>query len=222
MLVYDNLEQARMRLSGSTLTYKGKAAYVRGVKDATKTRGMLVDITLYPMYDDNGEELAKTVKLSVPIDDPDLNFRYFKVGYFNDPNSKSSMFFARATTRQQIQGLQPRQLYSTKGGRLPQWQGLTTAFENMLAGNYPTTKEAGRLILEEGWTSVGISRQLAIARDPKLKRLFLLLYRDIPVGLALGVFFDNFQLEEEFAYLKEVLEAEGVPFTMETKQNARD
>jgi len=215
MLVYDTLEQARMRLRGSILTFEDKAVLVREVREATKTKPMLVDVSVYPLIGDTGHEITDAKKLSIPIGDPALNFRIFHVGYINDPYRLTADFMVRNTARQQIQGLQTRALFSASGNRVSNQALNGQALEDMLLQKYPTPKEAFDMIHNKGWISVGVSSQFAVGRDMKIKSLFKLFYRGTPVGLAIGKNFENFTLDDEYLYLKEVLAEEGIPFICE-------
>lgn len=219
MLVYDTLEQARMRLRNSVLTYLGQACYVRDVVDARGLKPMMVHLTMYPLNtnpadDEEGEEVLKQQKLTVPLNDPDLNFRIFNVGYINDVQYKQAHFLTRGTVRQQVQGLTPRALF-TGNGRIDDRLSGSKEFEDMLFKRYPTPEEAFQRLTEEGWNSVAIGQHIAVGRDRDHKSLFKLFYRNQAVGIALGKKFSSFTLEEEYTFLKEVLQEEGVPFTLE-------
>ena len=226
MLKYDTHEQAEMRLAETVLTYKDQAVYVRRIRPATTKRGMVADLDILPSYNNDGTVIDedKRKKLTVPLDDPDLNFRKFKVGYCNDYTTKSATFLSRLPMRQQKQGLVARGLTAVGGagpqaGRYLNGPAQTliwgTGFGEMLFGQYPDTKEAIDKVATGEWQSLAISNQFAVERDKAIKGVVKLMYRNIPVGVALGKGISHFILDDDFSYLREVLVEESVPFILE-------
>jgi hypothetical protein len=221
MLKYDTHEQAEMRLSETILTYKDQAVYVRRIRPATTKRGMMADVTVLPWYNENGTVTSEDqqTKMTIALDDPDLNFRKFNVGYCNDYSRKAALFLGRMPNRQQKQGLTPRGLTSTAvgryGGGIPETTTWGRGFPEMLQGVYPSTGDAINWVAAGDWQSVGISNQFAVERDKRIKGVIALMYRNIPVGVALGKNVSHFILDDDFNYLREVLTEEKVPFILE-------
>ena len=209
MLIYDTLEQARMRLTGSVITYRNAAFRVERVQ-ADATGALFVDCWAYPIQR-RGRSVAKLIRFS--IDDQDLNFRIFKVGYMNDVQFKSAAFFSRATTRQQVQGLVPENLVTS--GLRSDFAFQAQEFEDMLFGVYPTVGEAFDRLNNLGWSSVAISADFAVARDRDTPQLRQLLYRGRVVGIALGSKFKEFVVGSSNQYLTEVLTEAGFPFVVD-------
>lgn len=210
MLVYDTLEQARMRLRGSVITYRDQAVYVRDAYQATKKQGggLMLSLQVYPMTPE-----TQMNPVEVPINDPDLNFRLFKIGYINDTRTKSTAFLMRHTRRQQTQGIVLANL--SGAGQISQRCLNEMAFADMLFGRYPTADQALQMINNDGWTSVGISQYFAMARDEDIRLLRYLMYRGRRVGVALGEKFTEFLVDKNDEYLKEVLQEAGFPFRVE-------
>lgn len=206
MLVYDSLEQARMRLRGAVITYRDIAVYVADAYQQKKSAPIMLQLHTYPR-----DETTKIIE--VDVEDPDLNFRVFKVGYLNDPITRRCSFLTRATRRQQTQGL----VIENLGGmqELDYRAGHSKAFEDMLFERYPTIEEAMNRLNNEKWTSVAISRVFALACDPDIKLLRSLMYRGRRVGVALGSSFSEFLIDKKDEYLKEVLTEAGFPFRVE-------
>ena len=218
MLVYDSLEQARMRLGNSTITIGDRAFYVT---DVTQGRGATSKIKVkgffYPLRPAMPEQQE-----SFDIDDPTLNFRRFRVGYINHPNSLrgsateggSAEFVSRDTVRQQIQGLNRRALIANNNN-LNEYLFFSKEFEDMLFDRYPTVEEALKMLMEGGWTSVAVSRSFAVGMDPQHKGLRVLRYRGRTVGLAVGKKFAHFVVDGTDKYLREALTEAGFPFVVE-------
>lgn len=222
MLVYDSLEQARMRLGNSTITVDDKAFYVH---DVTQARGGKIKLngTFYPLrpFTEDGNSPGKPYAFD--IDDPTLNFRRFRVGYINVPAALavgretpggSCMFLTRDTVRQQIQGLTRRSMMSANGNPLGEYPFFSQQFEDMLFDRYPSLEEAMDM-MGAGWSSVAISRLFAIGTDKKYPGLTVLMYRDRTVGLAIGRKFPHFVIDTSNEYLKEALAEAGFPFKVE-------
>lgn len=224
MLIYDTIEQARMRLNGSVITYEGEPVYVAEIA----SRGSKLVATCYkwpnPMDGMNS--------ITVELDHPDLNFRKFKVGYLNfkrQPNrlaantSKGQAFYiVRDTNRQQVQGLATRNLYynSADRGFVPISQNVmfNDGFADMMMNKYPTVQEALDMI-EAGWDSVAVSSVFAIGTSKASPKLRLLEYRGRTVGLAIGKKFQHFVVDGADEYLTEVLKSSGFPFIVEKDED---
>ena len=224
MLVYDSLEQARMRLGNSTITVDDKAFYVH---DVSQARGGKIKLngTFYPLrpFTDEGNVPGKAYAFD--IDDPKLNFRRFRVGYINVPapliNGKGAeggyaTFLTRDTVRQQIQGLTRRSMVTGQGQNPGEYLFFSQDFEDMLFDRYPSLSDA-MAMMDKGWTSVAISRLFAIGTDKKYPGLTVLSYRDRTVGLAIGRKFPHFVIDTTNEYLKEALAEAGFPFKVEEK-----
>ena len=210
MLVYDTLEQARMRLRQAVITYRDQAVFVFEVQQPSPKSPIQLSLRPYPL---DVHSSKRPPDLVVDIDDPDLNFRIFRVGYINDRRSKNTAFLTRHTRRQQTQGLSVPHL--TGGEMLDHLAFNSKEFEDMLFGRYPTVDEALRMINDDQWMAVGISHNFALARDMDIKLLRSLLYRGRRVGVSLGSKFSEFLVDKKDEYLKEVLQDAGFPFRVE-------
>lgn len=209
MLQYDSLEQARMRLRNSVITYQDRAVNVVDVIEKGPGKVLTLVLQNYPL-NPNGRA---TEVYEVSQTDQDLNFRVFKLGYLNDSRSKRAGFVFRQTKRQQVQGISFQQLGGLVG--LSDFAVYGSEFEDMLFERYPTVDEAMKRLNEQDWQSVGISRFFAIQADPDIKLLRSLMYRGRRVGVALGTKFSEFLIDERDQYLAEVLSEAGFPFRTE-------
>lgn len=225
MLVYDSLEQARMRLNNSTITVDDRAFYVSDCSQKKAAAKIMVHGSFYPLrpYPEDGT----TPKMETfEIDDVRLNFRRFRLGYMNvsaatygDPKALggNAMFLSRDSVRQQIQGLTRRSIITDDGpagGNLGEYPFFSSGFEDMLFDRYPDLSTAMER-MSQGWTSVAISRQFALGTDKKYPGLTVLNYRGRTVGMALGKKFPHFVIGTSNEYLKEALTEAGFPFKVE-------
>lgn len=233
MLVYDTLEQARMRLENSVITVGERAFLI----DGCSQRGGLGKIKLqgrfYPIVQDDPNGIHRAEDATFDIDNPDLNFRKFPLGYVNVGPSEyygtmvgKAVFVERDTTRQQIQGLTKRGLIDPNivnnglgRGGLDDHTFYGQHFEDMLFGRYPTIEEALRRIEVDGWLSCAIGRNFAVGRHEDIKPLRTILYRNRVIGIAVGKKFKHFLVDSRDAYLGEVLQEAGLPFEIESDLN---
>lgn len=211
MLKYDTLEQARFRLNGTLITYKGTPYCVQ---EANKKGSGPIRLTLQalPLQRVTAEDvLGETI--TVDQDDPDLNFRIFRLGYCNLSYDRRAIFYTRAPARQQHQGLTGQTIHPQMANRHFWSKDMT----NLLLGVYPTIEEAFKRI-NDNWVSCAISRDFAIGRSEEIPQLRTLLYRGRNVGVALGQKFQHFLINENDEYLAEALQEAGFPFEVDKNE----
>jgi len=160
------------------------------------------------------------------MDDPDANFRLFRVGYQNlvFGDIRRAVFLVRAPVRQQRQGLCERQLYVegedataqreldlNGNGNYSYRYMLLKSFDDMLAGRYPDLQQAFRMLDEEGWDRVAVSHNFAVGKDRDINALRFVLYRGRKVGVALERPL-AFLIDKDNEYLAEALQETGIKF----------
>ena len=206
-LKYDTQEQAAMRLQGTVITYRDKAVWVREVYN--KDGKPHIYAQPFPIRSHLGKQvpIKEEAMLRLPADDPELNFRLFRLGYLNDATRHTAFYVTRQPRRQQGQGLGHGVLNNIHDGTF--W---TQAFEDMLFGKYPTPASAQDMLQSGEWYKVAISRDFAVARDDDFSSLMKLYYRDAPVGISLSN--SKFELAPKFSFLKEVASENNIPFTL--------
>lgn len=214
MLKYDTLEQAQMRLNGMIITQNDRPWYISGVTG--RDGDINLRLTSLPMADYlvRGEKLDdyKFDTKTVSQDDPSLNFRLFEVGYINDGHGKAAVWPQRTTARQQHQGLSGALL--NVNNRVM----FGTGFVDMIAGRYPDRETAMKMLADD-WFSVAISPDFAVGRSRDHGAIRILLYRGREVGVAVGAKAKMFVLNEEDAYLGDLLEEQGLPFEIDAVES---
>lgn len=219
MLIYDTLEQAQMRLNGMIILEGQQPLFVSEVyaDDDGELMLSLFKLPLAAALSD--EEMADSVYTSAahrnPIrrrqDDPELNFRIFDIGYINCKRAKAAMYPQRNPNRQQHQGL---------SGALLNLSNNTvrgSGFVEMIQNVYPDRKDVPKM-LEDGWSSVAISQDFAIGVGEH-RAVRNLLYRGRVIGVTVGRTFKSFILNEEDAYLGDLLEEYGFPFEIDAVES---
>lgn len=204
--MYDNAGDAGRYLAGTVCTWDGRPVYVSDVRNG-EARGSITARIHYLPY-------AMSPEFWVDIADPRFNATQFRLGYMNCGDGRAR-FVSRTPARIQSQGLCQgnTRFRGAPEGIAPSF-GFKQAIReqgwvDMMTGVYPSMEGAqDRLANDARCASVGISRDFAVVRHPKFKKLFFLEYRgreiafsDVPV---------SFTLPEEYRFLKEVCEPLGV------------
>lgn len=197
--MYDNVRDARQSLQGSVCLYKGQPFSVHTVSSGG-ARGLSAIGILYKK-DGSHEELV------VKIDDPELNFMNFKLGYVNYDNT--SVYLKRVPVRTVAQGLSDQNvvsdypgmgfgyLFARKGGKM-----------EVFSGEYPTFEQAVETLVNNRETSsIAFSRYLALNRHPRFLSLFFLEYKGKEVAYSSNGL--EFSLPSEFNHLQQIMHKYG-------------
>lgn len=207
--MYDTVEEARMRLAGTVVMYRGEPKYIR---DCTPGAGGEIMLQMDSLPNLNNGIITS-------LRDPDLNIKEFRasVGYMNNISVDGGQTFkAHYVMRMPVrgdgfkQGLHNSNLVFPRiNGDRQRWDralGLP-AFKDMLMGVYPNI-EACKQILDEDPRQVSIAfhRTFALAKDHDLG-FYILNYkgRRIASGDV-----DNLALPSHNWYLNELLQESGV------------
>ncbi len=207
--MYDTVEEARMRLTGTIVFFRGEPRYVR---ECVAGAGGDVILQLDTLPDlRNG--------ITASIRDPELNMREYRqsVGYMNNVTvDGGATYNAHYVMRMPIrgdgykQGLhQSNLIFPRIHGERMRWQSAISGapFKDMLTGVYPTIEQAKELLENRPeQRSVAFSRVFAISRDPELG-FYILHYKGRRV--AHGEL-EHLILPSHNYYLSEVLADSGV------------
>lgn len=196
MLTYDNLEDARAKLTDTMAYYEGKAVYVRSVntdpEDASKFRVQLI-------YYAGGKQ-TKWIKL----DDPKFNYIHFNLGYANITGS--SVWWARKPVRQYRQGLRSDQMRPVASS--PYYlHTMDFCYESyiidMLENKYPHFEECEQVLKDQVTPIVAFHKDFAVSWD-KLHSDMILEYRGIHIGSGHKI--GQFKLADDAKFLTEYLQ----------------
>lgn len=201
--LYETLDEARRRLCETIVMYDGEPHMVRDVS------GNNARIKLYLRRTWDSHDLDP-----VYLDDPKLNYRDYRIGYIN--LDTEATFAARIPTRGHYkQGLYSGNMSFTKvrapggGTYCPEYNSIymSLGFRSMLKGEYPSVRTAiERLTAINGPTTVAIHPWFAV-RYNSFRKDYELDYKGERVGYGKGT---NFELPEEYHYLKELTSKCGI------------
>jgi hypothetical protein len=207
--MYDTVEEARMRLTGTVIFYRGTPKYVR---DCVAGLGGEIMLHMDNLPNMNGG-------IAISIRDPDVNMRDFRssVGYMNNITvDGGASYKAHYVMRMPIrgdgfkQGLHNSNLaFPRIGGERQRWDRALTSpsFKDMLMGVYPSIEEC-KVILDGDQTqhSVAFNRTFALAKDHELG-FFILNYKGRRVASG---DIEALTLPSHNWYLNDVLRQSGI------------
>lgn len=161
---YPDVMEAQRRLQGTVVMYKGEGYYVSNVKQRSASSPILLDIRLVDKFE----------FIQIPITDKGFNnFAAFPLGFCNFFNPIDSggrvisrsdcMYVSRTPSRAIPQGLHSRNAATSDyTGMAPAFDRIrdSTAFAEMLRGEYPTYSEAYEKL--EPDSSIAIDREYAL------------------------------------------------------------
>jgi hypothetical protein len=206
---YETTEEVKFRLENTVVTYDGQPVYISKVHvpDA-EDKGEIARVYFYdlPLKGAGQKETRKY------LSSKKFDLAPFPMGYVN--HNGQAFFVARTPVRQNKQGLAQGTTIITdiRGQKaalslndLLRSQG----FCDMIAGKYPSFKEAGESLGNKENSSIAISRMFAFVIDHDLEALYLL-HKGIKCGLALKN--DRaLKVPPKFHFLKEEMEECRIP-----------
>lgn len=196
MILYDNVEDANSKLGG-TYFYHGK--YAVYCKSVSMDEGMNFE----PKYC-NLRLIPRNQKGFITnLDDPDLNFMKFNIGYCN--HGTYAGFWSRNPIKQYKQGLRPDQMKFQVAKK--EWQGLQNFNFNrhicdMMENQYPSAKEVEKPVRDGEVTNMAFHKDFAVSFD-SIHKDFLLEYKGRIIGYSHDM--HNFNFSDDDAYLRESL-----------------
>lgn len=194
MLLYDNLEDAKAKLSGSLCYYDGKAIIIKDVC----------------CEDPDGEKITLIIagrncnkSKVVPLDDPRLNITRFNIGYCNRP--EFATWWYRTPIKQYHQGLKANQMKGITSN--PEFRGVdrfefSDRVARMMENIYPEKDNCEKLLKDGEALSVAFHKNFGVSSD-KMHRDLILEYKGRQIGTTKN--FKDFDLLEENRYLTEAL-----------------
>lgn len=207
--MYDTVEEARMRLAGTIIFYRGEPRYTR---DCSSGLNGEIILQLDSIPNMNGG-------IAINIRDPDLNMREFRnsVGYMNNVTLDGGVTYsAHYVMRMPIrgdgfkQGLHSSNLVFPRiNGNRQGWNRSlqAPAFKDMLSGIYPTLEECKQILdANPRQNSVAFNRTFALAKDHELG-FYILHYKGRRVASG---DVDALVLPSHNWYLNEVLQSSGI------------
>lgn len=205
-LLYETVEETQTRLYETVFLYKDQPVLCQGVScdedGGENPEGINLSLLFYP-------RCVETA--SVKLNDPDLNYRNYNLGYCN--LNRGASFIYRVPTRSGYkQGLCRNNLGISKitpSIGVPEFRSIVTSigFRDMLRGVYPTLSEAAsRLEADDAPVSVAFHKNFALMFD-KFRKDYLLYYKGDRVAFGTSSAFD---LPAEFRYLREIITQSGI------------
>ena len=184
---YESVEEVKFRLENTVVTYDGAPVYITRVH--------------FPENEDEKKEIARVYFCELPhnpgrngkdvrkyLSSKKFDLAPFRMGYFN--HDGEALFVSRIPNRQNKQGLSvgTSRIVDIKG-RAPEKCNFNTmvaskGFVDMVAGNFPSFKEAGELLGQKENSSIAISRSFAFVIDHDLDVL-VLKHKGISCGVAM-------------------------------------
>lgn len=199
MLLYDNLDDAKSKLLQTIIYHKGLAVYVKDVQgELDPVKG-----ETYINYILKVQGLDKKGMIAVKLDDPDLNYMNFKLGYSN--HQGSAIYWFRKPVKQYKQGLRGDQVQCRTSN--PNFYG-GVAFEfnhniaAMLEGKYPSIEDVRDAVKLQAAGTVAFHPNFAVGYDD-VHNDFILEYKANKIGHTPD--FKNIQIIDKFAFVRESL-----------------
>ena len=211
---YETTEEVKFRLENTVVMYDGEPVYIVRVNmpeaEDRKEIARVYFVPL-PLLGGKGDRNAKEVRKYLSSRNFDLT--PFKMGYFN--HNGEATFVARNPVRQNKQGLSQNTCTFTdcrgKGSQNMNFNEMVRSqgFADMIAGRFPSFKEAGDMLGNKEHSSVAISRSFAFWIDHDLESL-LLMHKGIKCGIAMK---DDRALKvpPKFHFLREEMEDHRIP-----------
>lgn len=190
---YKTKEEAENRLYGTYFMYKNRVVHCIGVQGNKKIT-LSLEYTPRSLGDGN---------LNVAVDDPDLNFRVFNIGYANI-EGVGAIYLMRMPQRHPQQGLTTRSFVFPRDNRTdPNYFLGTKPFSDMLTNTYPSVQEAYKMVMNKTARSVAYSKNWALERDDL--DMLVIRYKGRRVANSQALDSLEFKLPEKFKQLKEML-----------------
>lgn len=202
-LLYDNIDDAVSKLSGTIIYYGKQPVVVKQVQydeddpDPVGNKKFQVVCTK-TLTGRSGHQIAK-------LNDPLLNYKRFNLGYANYEHG--SVWWYRKPVRQYRQGLKNDQLkYLVGEGSIDFGFGFQPSkpIEAMLTNMYPDKDEILKFIIDSPGTVRAIHKDLAVKWD-KVHQDMVLEYKGRLIGCT-DKNFSNIKLMDDHKYLTETVQ----------------
>lgn len=194
--MFDNLADVDSKFSGTVCYYEKKPIIVKGAaKHPEKENEFTLLISSQyskPKY--------------VNLNDPNLNWRDYNIGYANIGPCAS--WWYRRPAKQYRQGLKKDQLsYKTSNVNLPPDEGFNYSkpFILMLEDSYPDIKLCKHILEEGNIKVISFNRDFALSYN-KLHEAHVLEYHGKYVGVSTNQKLTEYRLMPEFQHLQEALQ----------------
>lgn len=182
--MWDNPDDANMRLAGCVVRHAGRVVYVERIDGD-------MDV-LYTVVGDQNEQTKMA-----PLDDPDWDFSPMPTGYMNIGDV--AYYVERVPCRRWKHGLHPDNVMVSPP-RLPVRNFMKRPeFRASIENKYPSFDEVLKAVRQRAERSRAFCKHYALRRDEV--GLVWLLYRDIKVGWLEDD--SSIHLGPEFEFLKE-------------------
>lgn len=205
---YETAEEVQIRLQGTIVLYDGSPVYISRVNiPEAGDDDKIARVWFYPLPLVGGGNETRKFLSSRKFD-----LAPFKMGYMN--RGGQAYFLSRAPLRQYQQGLNAKVLIiqTIKGQKADFGYDnciRDRGFVDMVAGKYPSFKDAGDMLGNHETSSVAVSRMFAFVIDHDLEALYLL-HKGVKCGLALKN--DRaLKVPPKFHFLKEEMEECRIP-----------
>lgn len=122
---------------------------------------------------------------NVESEDPELDISSINIGFVNliAPENKFCVYLKREPLRQFKQGivleLLSQKVLRDKTDSVAKGALMSRGFVDAVLGRFPTYDEGLDMITKKGWTSVALSRDIAIKREEDLLKVYI---KDTEVG----------------------------------------
>lgn len=208
---YENTDDARMRLRGTVVLYKGEPVQITEVQRGDEGEGPLrVMMRELPVEALGGMEARIRQQPDEPkrkyISSKHFDIAPFKMGYVN---SKAGAFYcSRLPNRVQKQGLCAENFKSNdnygKQIGFPTFLGAK-GVPDMIKGTYPSFDEAMKLLGKI--PAVAFSREFCLTKDEVIPDIVYLYHKGAKVGMYSR---DGLGLGKKFMCLKESIQEMGI------------
>ena len=192
MILYDNFDDARVKLHGTYVMYDGRAAYVKDVKPLGK-----IFVCHLVFINDPKTKV-------VQLDDPLFNYMCLQLGYVNYNNNAG--WWCRVPQKQYQQGLNYKQckvFYSDKNDYdfSPQL-GWTESTAAMLENRYPDIQKVMNQLAAGQRRGAAFHRNFALMWD-NIHQDFLIDYKGKSIGHLTKT--KEFKLLDQYEHLTEAV-----------------
>lgn len=196
-LGYDNLEDAKNKLSNCYALYKGKTIVIKGVGYMPGTEPENNQFGWYG-HSMSGRKIAEGY---LPLDDPDFNVSEYNLGYLN--NYGYAAWFYRYPAKQYHQGLRSDQVgqYMSNPAYHLDFKA-SSQLAQMLENRYPAYSECAAMLNKGDAALIAFHRNFAMAHD-RIHGDYLLEYKGRQIGFTPNL--EDFKLLTEHEHLYEAL-----------------
>lgn len=192
-LNYDNLEDAKVKLTSTYCYHKDKAIVVKVISQPDPSNMKFMAHCTY---------MSTGRPLEFYIDDKDFNCSVYNIGYIN--LNHAAAWFYRIPFKQWRQGLKHDQVRMRASRRLYADISFQSgkAVAEMMENIYPNFKTASNRLKDGDANIVAFHRDFAVTLD-RIHNDFILEYKGVNIGFSKNL--KDFELMQEFTQLTEAL-----------------